>query len=51
MKISASIYSNTEKDLTSLIKELDAHRVDFFHIDCNDNINQKWILINCTYQN
>jgi len=39
MKISASIYSNTEKDLTSLIKELDAHRVDFFHIDCNDNIN------------
>jgi ribulose-phosphate 3-epimerase len=37
MKISASIYSNKEKDLESLISELDAHRVNFFHIDCNDD--------------
>jgi len=39
MKISASIYSNKEKDLESLINELDAHRVNFFHIDCNDDIS------------
>jgi ribulose-phosphate 3-epimerase len=37
MKISASIYSNKEKELKPLIAELDAHRVDFFHIDCNDD--------------
>lgn len=37
MKISASIYSNKDKDLDTLINELDAHRVNFFHIDCNDN--------------
>lgn len=37
MKISASIYSNKEKDLKSLVAELDAHRVNYFHIDCNDD--------------
>ena len=37
MKISASIYSNKEKNLPSLIKELDDHNIDFFHIDCNDD--------------
>lgn len=37
MKISASIYSSREKDLEVLIPELDACRVDYFHIDCNDN--------------
>lgn len=37
MKISASIYSNKEKDLRSLIEELDAHHVNYFHIDCNDD--------------
>ena len=37
MKISASIYSSKDKDLTSLIQELDAHRVNFFHIDCNED--------------
>lgn len=37
MKISASIYSNKEKDLKSLIHELDAHHVNYFHIDCNDD--------------
>lgn len=37
MKISASIYSNHSKDLSSLIEELDAYNVDFFHIDCMDD--------------
>jgi len=37
VKISASIYSSKDKDLTSLIQELDAHRVNFFHIDCNED--------------
>ena len=36
MKISASIYSGKDKELVSLVQELDAHRVNFFHIDCND---------------
>ena len=34
MKISASIYSNKEKDLEALVRELDAHGIDMFHIDC-----------------
>ncbi len=38
MKISASIYSGKDKDLVCLVQELDAHRVNFFHIDCNDDI-------------
>lgn len=38
MKVSASVYSNTEKPLEELIKELDRYRVDFFHMDCNDDI-------------
>ncbi len=38
MKISASIYSSKDKELNCLIQELDAHRVNFFHIDCNDDI-------------
>lgn len=37
MKISASIYSSNQKDLPELIKELDDHRVDYFHMDCNDD--------------
>jgi len=36
MKISASLYSNKEKELTDLVKELDAYHVNFFHIDCLD---------------
>ncbi len=39
MKLSASVYSNKSKDLDSLIKELDAYSLDFFHIDCMDNLN------------
>jgi pentose-5-phosphate-3-epimerase len=37
MKISASIYSNRDKALPELIRELDAYKVDFFHIDCMDD--------------
>jgi pentose-5-phosphate-3-epimerase len=37
MKISASIYSSRDKDLASLVKELDAYRIDYFHVDCNDD--------------
>lgn len=37
MKLSASIYSNHDKDLPALIQELDAYNVDFFHIDCMDD--------------
>lgn len=36
MKISASIYSGKDKELDALVRELDAHRVDYFHIDCNN---------------
>jgi ribulose-phosphate 3-epimerase len=39
MKISASIYSQNQVPLTELIKSLDAHRIDYFHVDCNDNTN------------
>lgn len=37
MKISASIYANNSRDLKSLVNELDAHNIDLFHIDCNDD--------------
>lgn len=37
MKISASLYSNKEKPLEVLVRELDALQIDAFHIDCNDN--------------
>ena len=39
MKISASIYSSKEKSLPDLVKELDDYIVDYFHIDCNDDLN------------
>lgn len=39
MKISASIYSTQEKDLTKTIAELDKHKIDLFHIDCNDDLS------------
>ena len=38
MKISASIYSSKEKSLNELVKELDEFHVDYFHIDCNDDL-------------
>ncbi len=37
MKISASIYSNKEKNLEQLVRELDAHEIDMFHVDCVDD--------------
>lgn len=37
MKISASIYSGKEKSLPQLVKELDAYRIDYLHVDCNDD--------------
>jgi pentose-5-phosphate-3-epimerase len=37
MKISASIYS-TDRPLQEVVKELDAHRIDYFHVDCNDDV-------------
>jgi len=37
MKFSASIYSSSGKDLPALIRELDAYKIDYFHIDCNDD--------------
>ncbi|NNF01515.1 MAG: CBS domain-containing protein [Bacteroidia bacterium] len=37
MKISASLYSNKGKNLSALVSELDAYKVDSFHIDCKDN--------------
>ena len=37
MKISASIYSDKNRPLDEVIKDLDAHQVDLFHVDCNDN--------------
>lgn len=37
MKISASVYSSKETPLEQLIKDLDQHGIDYFHIDCRDN--------------
>lgn len=37
MKISGSVYSSKSEDLAAVIKDLDDHRVDMFHIDCNDD--------------
>lgn len=36
MKISASIYSNKNDTLEQIVRDLDAHRIDYFHVDCND---------------
>ena len=39
MKISASIYSNPDKTIEDLILELDSCHVDYFHVDCNDDLS------------
>jgi len=39
MKIAASIYSGKANNLVDLVKLLDEHHIDFFHIDCNDNLS------------
>ncbi|CAN0271179.1 unnamed protein product, partial [Chrysoparadoxa australica] len=38
MKISASLYSSKERALPDLVKALDKCHIDFFHIDCNDDL-------------
>ena len=37
MKISASIYSSKTQKLPEVIKDLDDHQIDFFHVDCSDD--------------
>ena len=39
MKISASIYSDKNRDLKSTIEDLSAHEVDVLHVDCNDDLS------------
>jgi pentose-5-phosphate-3-epimerase/CBS domain-containing protein len=39
MKISASIYSDKDKDILTTIKDLNDSHVDYIHVDCNDNLN------------
>ncbi|PKP04462.1 MAG: hypothetical protein CVU11_04560 [Bacteroidetes bacterium HGW-Bacteroidetes-6] len=39
MKISASLYSAGDTNLQELVRELDAYRSDYFHIDCNDDVD------------
>lgn len=38
MKISASVYSSKDRELSDLVRELDAHNIDSFHIDCLDDL-------------
>ncbi len=38
MRVSASVYSNSERELLSLVEELDAHGIDSIHLDCADKI-------------
>lgn len=39
MKISASVYSNGRENVIETVRELDRYNVDFFHIDCNDDLS------------
>ncbi len=39
MKISASVYSDKSRSLAEVIQDLDAHQVDLYHVDCNDNLS------------
>lgn len=39
MKISASVYSSKCQSLPEIIKDLDMHGADLFHIDCNDDLS------------
>ena len=38
MKISASIYSDKNRPLADVIKDLEDHQVDLLHVDCNDDL-------------
>jgi ribulose-phosphate 3-epimerase len=39
MKISASIYSDSQRELRETISDLVAHQVDMLHVDCNDDLS------------
>ena len=39
MKISASIYSDKQRELHETIQDLVNHQVDLLHVDCNDNLS------------
>jgi ribulose-phosphate 3-epimerase len=39
MRISASVYSDKKRDLRTTIADLEAHKVDLLHVDCNDDVN------------
>ena len=39
MKISASIYSDKQRELHETIEDLVNHQVDLLHVDCNDNLS------------
>jgi pentose-5-phosphate-3-epimerase len=39
MKISASVYSDKKRNLSEVIEDLVAHRVDLLHVDCNDDVS------------
>lgn len=41
MKIAASLYSTNFQDLPSLVHELDALQLDYFHVDCFEGEEQK----------
>lgn len=38
MRISASVYSDKKRDLRTTIADLEAHKVDLLHVDCNDDV-------------
>lgn len=37
LKISASIYARRDAPLETIIRELDEHGIDMYHVDCNDD--------------
>lgn len=39
MKISASIYSDKDRELKEVIQDLVDHQVDLLHVDCNDDLS------------
>lgn len=39
MKISASIYSDKNRPLKEVIKDIEEHQVDLLHVDCNDDLS------------
>lgn len=39
MKISASVYSSKSQSMPEIVKDLDEHGADLFHIDCNDDLS------------